>query len=208
MICRLSGRVAGVGDESVTIDVGPLCYELLVPAAARAALSGMVGRELTLHTVQYLDGNPSVGNLLPRMIGFLSETDRAFFWEFVKVKSIGMRKALRAMSVPTHQLAAAIEQGDERTLATLPEVGKRTAAQIIAQLHGRLAAFLVSSAPAAPPREFDRTQRVALEILMQWGDRRADAERWLTQALELDPGLSDPEALVRAAYRVKQAAGT
>jgi Holliday junction DNA helicase RuvA len=206
MICRLSGRVVSAGEQAAVVEVGGLCYEVLVPASSLPDLQRLVGEEVTLFTIQYLEGNPTGTNFAPRMIGFLSESDRDFFSAFVKVKGVSMRKALRAMAMPAHQLAAAIENGDERMLATLPEIGKRTAAQIITDLHGKLMRFLAPTAAPLPMRELTDAQRVALEILVQWGDKRPDAQRWITAAVEAHADLTTPEDIVRAAYRVKHGA--
>ena len=205
MICRLTGRIVQVTELAAVVEAGAVCYEVLVPKSALPDLQRLLGNEVTLFTVQYLDGNPGVGNLVPRMLGFLSETERAFFSEFTKVKGIGMRRALRAMAVPAHQMALAIENGDERFLATLPEIGKRTATHVVAQLRGQVGGFVAPTAAPTPIAELTQAQRVALEILVQWGDRRAEAQRWIAAAVETDKTLTEPEAIVRAAYRAKHA---
>ena len=203
MICRLTGRIAEVTEHTAVVEVSGLAYEVLVPASSVPDLQRLRGNEATFFTIQYLDVNPNLGNLVPRMIGFLREPDRDFFNLFVKVKNIGMRKALRAMQVPAHTIAGAIESGDERFLTSLPEIGKRTAAQIVVQLRGKLDGFRVPSAAPTPTSEMTHAQVVALEILVQWGDRRADAQRWISQTVELRPDLTDAEAIVRAVYRTK-----
>lgn len=204
MICRLTGRVSGVGEESIVIEREGLGYEVMVPASAAGDLRRLMGNELTLFTVQYFEGNPAGAHLVPRLIGFLSETDREFFSVFTRVRGISYRRALRAMSYPAHQLAAAIEQGDVRLLTSLPEIGKKTAAQIIAELQGKLLGFLQPTAAPLPAAEMTDAQRVAVDILVRWGDRRADAQRWVAVAVEADPSLKEPDAIVRAAYRAKE----
>jgi Holliday junction DNA helicase RuvA len=204
MICRLTGRVSGVAEESIVIEREGIGYEVMVPASAAADLRRLVGNELTLFTVQYFEGNPAGAHLVPRLIGFLSETDREFFSAFTRVRGISYRRALRAMSYPAHQLAAAIEQGDVRLLTSLPEIGKKTAAQIIADLQGKLLGFLQPTAAPLPAAEMTDAQRVAVDILVRWGDRRADAQRWVAVAVEADPSLKEPDAIVRAAYRAKE----
>lgn len=206
MICRLTGRVAGLNGEAAVIDVGAVSYQVLVPRSALADLERLSGNEVTLFTIQYLEGNPAMGHLVPRLIGFLSEAERDFFSELTKVKGVGLRRALRAMSIPAHQIAQAIERGDDRTLGTLPEFGPRTATQVIAQLRGKLQRFLRPAATPLPVAELTEPQRIALEILVHWGDRRADAQRWIAAAVAAQPGLSEPEDIVRAAYRVKHSA--
>lgn len=208
MICRITGRVQSVSERTIVLDVGPLSYEILVPTSSIASLQRLLDNEISLHTVLYLDGGTGSNQMTPRMLGFLTPSDREFFLEFIKVKNVGMRKALRAMSLPSHQLAAAIEHGDDRTLSTLPEIGKRTAAQIIAQLKGKLARFLTAGAPPAPVAELNEPQRLALEMLVTWGDRPADAQRWLSRVADEHPDLTEPDQLVKAAYRVKQGAAS
>jgi Holliday junction DNA helicase RuvA len=207
MICRITGRVVAVSDQAVTVEVGGLCYEVLVPASSLPDLQRLTDNEVTLFTIQYLDGNPALGNLVPRLVGFLAESDREFYHELNKVKGVSTRKALRAMAVAAHQFAAAIENGDERFLGNLPEIGKRTAAQIIAQLRGKVQRFLAPAAAPLPVGELTDAQRIALNILVQWGDRRAYAQRWIAAAVEQSPKLNEPDEIVRAAYRIKHSAG-
>lgn len=204
MICRLTGRVAAVREDALVLDLAGVGYEVMVPASALPEVQRLLGNEVTLFTVQYFEGNPAGANLVPRLVGFLAESDREFFSLFTKVKGISNRRALRAMSVPIHQLAAAIEHGDVRLLTTLPEIGKKTAAQIITDLQGKTQRFMAPSATPLPAAEMTGAQRIALDILVQWGDRRADAQRWIAAAVEADPRLAEPDAIVRAAYRAKQ----
>jgi Holliday junction DNA helicase RuvA len=208
VICRLTGLLAHVGAESVVVDVQGVGYEVLVPGSDLPALTDAAGRELTLHTVQYLEGNPAGANLTPRLVGFLDPSAKTFFGLFTRVKGISMRRALRAMCLPVAQLAAAIEQGDVRTLQSLPEIGKKTASQVVSDLRGKLtelAAGMVADEAATPVGELSEAQRLAVEILVQWGDRRVDAERWVARAVDEDPTLSGPDAIVSAAYRRRMA---
>lgn len=207
MIARITGRVILVNDVAALLDLAGVGYEIHVPAASVPELQRLVGADVTFFTIQYIEGNPTGTHLIPRLIGFLRETEREFFNMFVKVKGISMRRALRSMAIPPHQLAAAIEAGDERMLATLPEIGKKTAAQIVTDLRGKMDRFLIETAAPTPVRELSDAQKIALDILVQWGDRRADAQRWIAQAVESDPDLKQPEDIVRAAYRVKHGSG-
>lgn len=205
MICRMTGRLVGVAEEAAVIDMGGMCHEVFVPRSALADLARLNGSDVTFFTLEYLDGNPAMGHLVPRLVGFLTEEERGFFNELLKVKGLGVRKALRAMSVPAHQIARAIENGDERTLANLPEIGKRTATHVVAQLRGKLERFLAPSAGPMPVAQMTDAQIVALDILVHWGDRRTDAQRWIAAAVEAEPALKEADAIVRAAYRVKNA---
>jgi Holliday junction DNA helicase RuvA len=206
MICRITGRVVAVNASAVVVERDGLWYEVLAPAASMADLQRRIGDDVALHTFEYLEGNLAGSNLLPRLVGFLSQADRDFFNLLTRVKGISIRRALKAMAVATPQIAAAIAHGDERLLTSLPEIGKKTASQIIAELRNEVEAFLSGAAVSgAPTAEFTDAQKVALEILVQWGDRRADAQRWIAVATQAEPGLTEPDAIVRAAYRAKTA---
>ncbi len=204
MLCRIRGRVVALDGHRVVLEVGDLACEVLVPASAREALQRLVGQSTTLHTLMYLEGMPTGTTLVPRLIGFLSEVERDFFTAFTKVKGISMRRALRAMELPAHQIAAAIEAGDARLLTALPEIGRKTAAQIINDLRGTLERFVVDRPAATPPVELSEAQRVAVEILVSWGDKPADARQWVMAAVAEQPDLERPDDIVRAAYRLKQ----
>lgn len=207
MIARITGRLISAGEMSALVEMGGLCLELSTPRSADGQLAQLVGETIVLHTVFYLEGNAVAANFTPRLLGFLSEVERDFFSEFTRAKGVGMRKALRAMSVPAHQVAAAIEAGDERALTTLPEIGKKLAAQIVTDLRGQMGRFLTAPIAASPaPRTLNTAQRVAVDILVQWGDRRSDAEQLIAAAVEADGSLLEPDQIVKAAYRLKSAA--
>ena len=76
----------------------------------------------------------------------------------------------------------------------------------IAQLKGKLTRFVTQGAPLAPVAELNQPQRLALEMLVTWGDREADAQRWLSTVALEHPDLTEPDQLVKAAYRVKHGA--
>lgn len=204
MISRVTGTLLAADENTALLDIGGFCLEISTPRSAHAGLLARVGQDISLHTVFYLEGNAVVSNFTPRLLGFLNEIDRDFFGAFTKVKGVGMRKALRAMSVPAHQIAAAIESGDERALTTLPEIGKKMAAQIVTDLRGQMSEFVIAPvAPTSAVHSFTDAQRVAINILVEWGDRRPDAERLVAAAIEAEPGLAEPEQIVKSAYRFK-----
>lgn len=206
MISRITGCLRSADETSARVEVGGVCLDVHIPRSATEELSRRIGQEITLHTVFYLEGNAVGANFSPRLLGFLNETDRGFFNAFTRVKGVGMRKALRAMSVPADQIAAAIEAGDERSLTALPEIGRKMAAQIVTDLRGQLGEYVLSrpTPSAQPARTFTDAQHVAINILVEWGDRRLDAERLVASAIEADAKLIETEQIVKAAYRLKQ----
>ena len=148
MIARIEGKLVKLDSESCLVQVGAVGYEVMLPGYCVGALSERIGGDISLCTMEYYEGTPGGGNMIPKMIGFLSSEERDFFTKFISVKGIGIKKGLRSISIPIATIAAAIEQGDEKTLMTLPAVGKRMAQQIIAELSGKVESFAVGAQAA------------------------------------------------------------
>lgn len=208
MIIRLTGNLVDVDEESIVLDRDGVAREVLVPRFAIAELAAYRGQQVTLHTIEFFEGNHGSGHLVPRLLGFLHREDRAFFERFVDVKGIGPRKALKALAQPVRKIAAWIEAGDGKALASLPGIGARAAEMIVATLRGKMKDLAIAaesggSAASGMAVQLSLAQRDALEILVAWGDPRAEAERWIERAAQLHPDLAGPDQWVRVAYRVK-----
>jgi len=201
MIVRITGKLVQVDKETAVLDRDGIFYELHLPTFAAASLADRIGQDVTLHTIHYVEGTAVGANQYPRLIGFPEVMDRAFFLEFVKVKGMGMRRALRAFARPASWIAGAVEQGDVKLLTTLPELGKRTAEQLIASLKGKLDQFAYP-AQTEPAEEFTQAQKEALEILLQLGERRSEAVAFVQQVSK-DKRSTDPAKIVEDVYRLK-----
>jgi Holliday junction DNA helicase RuvA len=149
MITKITGVVNRVLDEEVRLQVGPLEYQVLVPEFVRRQVQGWLGQELTLHTSEYLDGNPMQGKVVPRLIGFLHEGELEFFELFCTVDKVGVRKALKALMRPIREIADAIQRQDAKWLTSLPGVGNATAEQMVTTLKRKVTRFALGG-PAEP----------------------------------------------------------
>lgn len=207
MICAISGELKQVEEDRVHLAVGAVVYELLIPSSDQALLQGQIGQEIIFHTLLYLEGDTSGGNMQPRLLGFSQLQDKRFFEKFITVKGIGPKKALRALAVPAGEIAAAIENKDVRFLMQLPAIGKRMAEQVIAELSGKVQQFvLVASARKAAPagRGHLRTEEEdALQALMQLGERRDAAEVLLQRAKAGHETPQSAEVLIRDMLRLR-----
>jgi Holliday junction DNA helicase RuvA len=148
---------------------------------------------------------------IPRLIGFASPHDRAFFELFTTVKGIGNRKALRALQLPFGAVAAAIADKDLDLLKSLPEIGKRTAETIVAELNGKVDRFVTGRSTSVgldgvEPKDAARTAliRDATAVLTQLGEQRLTARHLVDRALAADSTITNAETLVAAAFRLKE----
>src|SRR4029078_1932899 len=123
MITKVTGTPIAVAADTLTLAVGAFEYEILIPEFARRNLQDKIGREVSLHTVEYLEGNAMQGRLIPRLVGFLSPIEREFFDMICEVDGVGVKKALRAMVRPVQEVAAMIGEQDAKGLAMLAGIG-------------------------------------------------------------------------------------
>jgi len=204
MIAQIQGKLVHLEKDSGLLQVGPICYQVLLPGYAVGSLGGRIGEEITLCTMEYYEGTLGGGNLSPRLVGFLSQAEKDFFEKFTSVKGVGIRKGLKSLSVPIATIADAIEGGDEKLLCTLPGIGKRMAQLMLAELKGKLSSFAAGAAISSENRRFEKYQVEALEVMVAWGEKRAEAMDLITLTCRKHPEVKTAEALVPLAYRIKQ----
>ena len=232
MIHRIDGTLEAVHDANALVRVGEIVYEVSVPAADVGPLYGEVDRTVSFHTLHYLESQGQGSSFWPRLIGFRSPNDRAFFLLVTSVKGIGTRRALRALSIPFARVAEAIVMKDLALLMSLPEIGRKTAETMVLELREKVTQFAAPEVPArgAPahskdsrgPRTSARTAEAlspqqsaltssevmdAMTVLVQLGESRIDARAMIDKALERDPELVSADTLVAAALASKGLTG-
>jgi holliday junction DNA helicase RuvA len=202
VITRITGALLAVNNDVVTLGIDAFQYEVLIPEFARRKLQQRIGEAVSLHTIEYLEGNPMQGRLVPRLVGFLNEVEREFFEMFCSVDGVGVKKALRAMVRPVQEVAAAIEEQDAKALAGLPGVGPATAERIIAKLRRKVPKFALLVARDAPV-EADVPRDVvseAFEVLCKLGHSESDARHLLDTVLTKKKTYRDVESVLHAVY--------
>lgn len=202
MIARIKGRLLSVGDDTLTLAVEAYEYQIYIPEFARRQLHSQLEKEISLHTVHYLEGNPMQGRLTPRLIGFLNEAEREFFELFCSVDGVGVKKALRAMVRPVRDVATAIEEQDIKSLSGLPGIGPATAERIVAKLRRKVPKFALLASredPGTADVELDVVSEV-FSVLVSLGHSEKDARRLLDAALEKKKQYQDVQVLLQAVY--------
>jgi Holliday junction DNA helicase RuvA len=206
MITRLTGRLASLQPDAATIAAGPYEHEVYIPEFVRRQLQNSVGREVSLLTIEYLEGNAARGNMIPRMIGFASAAEREFFELICSVDGVGVKKALRAMVRPVRDVAVAIEEQDVRQLSALPGIGGALAERIIAKLRRRMAKFALMVAHELPPESAAERNVVneAFEALVALGHTPADARARIEVVSRAGGRFNSVEDVLEQIYRAGQ----
>ena len=126
---------------------GRSSIRLLIPECVRRQIQTRTGAEMTFHVLEYIEGNQNSNRMIPRRIGFISESELDFFELFCTVDKIGVKKALKAMGRPIKEMADAIQRQDVKWLTTMPGIGKQSAEQIIATLKNKVTRFAMAVVP-------------------------------------------------------------
>lgn len=188
----------------VALETG-LTYQVLVPGFLAERLVEQRTHTVTFATLEYLEPVGGGTSFTPRLVGFETPEQRRFLELLTTCKGMGTRKALRCMTVDPRDIASMIATGDTKGLQKLPEIGKRLAETIVAELRDKVAdaAWLgivetVESKPALSSLSGPWGESVS--ALMALGQSQADAEEMVRRVRGKQPDLDSPDAIVAAAF--------
>ena len=129
MIYFLKGRVALKDKDTVVVDVNNVGYQVLVSHIDNF----IVGQEVLLYTYNVVREDEQY------LVGFSSLDEKSVFLSLIKVKGLGPRTAIGALSSTTpEEVVNAIASNNVAYLKKLPGIGAKAAAQIILDLKGEL----------------------------------------------------------------------
>ncbi len=201
MIAYVEGTLVEAGPPAVVaVGGGGLGLAVHVPARALEQLPAPGQRvRLWTHLVAREDSWT--------LYGFLALEERAMFRLLIGVSGVGPKLALGALSgASAAEIARCLRTGDEKALARLPGIGRKTAARLVVELGQRVPEELAAGAgPAAEPAPDGAAAGPlgeALAVLVAMGLPPARAELALRAARERGPGDgADVEGWVRRALR-------
>ena len=129
MIYFLKGRVVLIDKDTVIIDVNNVGYQVLVSHINDYE----VGDEVLVYTYNVVREDEQY------LVGFSSLDEKSVFLSLIKVKGLGPKSAINALSTTTPQeVVNAIASNNVAYLKKLPGIGAKAAAQIILDLKGQL----------------------------------------------------------------------
>lgn len=209
MISRLKGTLTQITDQYALVENGGLFYEVLLPSALAQRLKDQREdkQEITFETLYYIEAGDKKSTHHPKLVGFTDPVDREFFSLFTQVPGMGVKKALKSLTIPIKEIATAIETKDSATLNRLPGVGARLAEKIIAELHGKTAKFALSK--NEEPLAVSKTKaspyaEEALDVLVQLQYNRQEAEKMIQDAMKAHPKVKSAEDLITLIFRNEQ----
>ncbi len=203
MITRITGKLVRLGEDMARVEIGPIEYELYVPEFVRRQLQSSLGGDVSLKTIQYIEGNSQGSRLIPRLIGFLSDAEIEFFDLVCSVDGMGVKKTLRAMVRPVREVAEAIEEQNVKELSLLPGIGPAMSERIVAKLRRKMAKFALMVAKEFP--EVATSERSVLneafEALMSLGYNSVEAREKIDTVAATKVKLKTVEDVILAIYQ-------
>ena len=138
MIGFIRGLVHAYGIDYVLIDVGGVGYRINFYHPESLSL----GKQMTIYTYQNVREDEI------SLYGFLSLEEYDLFVKLISVKGLGPKIASAILAkASVDSLINAIEQGDVAFMKSMPNVGSKTASQIILDLKGKLVDGDFNNAP-------------------------------------------------------------
>ncbi len=206
MIFKIAGKLVEKKDQSLIVNVQGIYYEIIVSASVLHRIDETIDEAGDVHLVThyYFQIGPASGN--PILIGFITEVERDFFLQFIKVSGIGPRAAVKALSKPISEITQAIEAGDIKYLKTLSGIGLQRAKEIVAKLQGKIGKFGLiqdSEKGAAVQEQSVDWQEEALEVLIQLQYKKHEASNMIAKALEHSSEMNTAEDLLNEIYKQK-----
>ncbi|HAP07109.1 MAG TPA: Holliday junction DNA helicase RuvA [Planctomycetaceae bacterium] len=203
MINRITGQLVAINETHASIRLGGLDYEVLLPDVVRRQLQAKLNSEVSLRTIEFLEGNPQQGRMVPRIVGFMNDAELEFFELFCSVDGVGVKKALRAMVRPVREIAVSIEEQDAKGLSALPGIGPAMAERIIAKLRRRMTRFALMIASRVPEETDQKTDLVgeAYEALLSVGHSPQDARERIETVVQQGRKFKSVEDILTEIYQ-------
>lgn len=183
MIAALTGRLALKAPSHVTLDVQGVGYEVFIPLSTFYALPE-INESASLSVYTHLREDAI------QLYGFVTTLEKDSFILLTGISGIGPKLALSvlsALNVP--DLVSAIVAGDVEKLASVPGIGKKTAARIALELKDKVERLRVTPGPVpqAVSGPLGRLEDDALSALINLGYKAADVKDAITRASQVRP---------------------
>ncbi len=181
MIARLKGTLAEKAPNRLTVDVGGVGYDVLVPLSTFYGI-GEPGAAVALRI------HTHVREDVIALYGFASALEQELFERLISISGIGPKLALAVLSgIDPGELVRAIRTQDVARLTRIPGVGKKTAERIGLELKDRLPLAGADAGQAEGPAAADDLRSDLLSALTNLGYKGQVAEKAVDAALKKTP---------------------
>lgn len=191
----ITGTVKEVNPSFLVLDNHQIGYHIFIANPFR--LSNKLNEEATIYIYQGITQDAI------RLYGFINREEKELFLKLIGVSGIGPKSGLAILAAEDHVgLVQAIEQNNVKYLQKFPGVGKKTAAQIVLDLQGKLSELSPEVVEAFGPADEQMTLKnteleEALEALSVLGYTQGNIKK-VTPILEKSNSKSADEYIREA----------
>lgn len=197
MIASLTGRLAAKHPGGVIIDVQGVGYDVLIPLSTYYQLPDSNQTvTLVIHTHVREDAI--------QLFGFSTQREKDAFLMLLGVSGIGPKLALSVISsLSVNDLATAIRNDDQKTLASVPGIGKKSAGRLVLELKDKVEKLGMAAGPRATKTDEPSGKLMddALSALVNLGYKAGDVKDVIKQVLAGRNGDTPLQDLIRAALK-------
>lgn len=197
MIASLTGRLAAKHPGGVIIDVQGVGYDVLIPLSTYYQLPDSNQTvTLVIHTHVREDAI--------QLFGFSTQREKDAFLMLLGVSGIGPKLALSVISsLSVNDLATAIRNDDQKTLASVPGIGKKSAGRLVLELKDKVEKLGMAAGSRATKTDEPSGKLMddALSALVNLGYKAADVKDVIKQVLAGRNGDTPLQDLIRAALK-------
>ena len=213
MISRITGTIERLSENSLSVNVSGISYEIFIPTSVLNSLDGKLEKETSVSFVTYHYYQTDPSKSIPILIGFSNPIEKEFFEKFITVSGVGPKAAVKALKPPIPDIAQAIDDGDLAFLKSLPGIGEQRAKEIIAKLQGKMGKFSLMHGAlgrngARPGKDAEvsatAVQTEALDVLLQLQYKREEAKEMIRKAFSRKKELASAEEILNEVYRQRK----
>lgn len=185
----IRGTVQEVTPSYLVLDNQGIGYHIFIANPFR--LSTLKNQEATVYIYQGVTQDSI------RLYGFINKEEKELFLKLIGVSGIGPKSALAILAAEDHiGLVNAVENNDVKYLQKFPGVGKKTAAQIVLDLQGKLSELSPEVIEAfggdqAVAESQNTELEEALEALKVLGYTQRDIKKVETKLEAMEPVSAD-----------------
>ncbi len=188
MIWALKGKVYKFSGNKLVLEVSNVFFEVIVPFK----YSFNTGNDVLIYTQPIFNENGF------SLYGFLSESERIWFNELIKISGIGPSIALNIISqVDIAEFQEAVIREDIKILTKIKGIGRKSAERIIIEMKDRVQ--LIPSETSTFTQDFID----ALNVLLSLGVDYSSAKSSLLAVLKEKGNLKVEELVKLALSRIK-----
>lgn len=198
MIASIAGVLISKSPNVIIVDVHGVGYQVFIPLSTFYRLPEL-SKPITLHTYTHVRED------VLQLYGFFTREEKAVFLLLLGISGIGPKLAINILSgLPLQEFVAAVRQGDELKLSSIPGVGAKTAARLALELKEKIqgvAPIEVLVGDRAKAQDSKKMED-AVSALVNLGYKTPQAKEAVKTVLMASDGDLSVESLIKDTLRM------